>query len=282
MTTVFLNGDFLPAEKATISVMDRGFLFADSVYEVIPVDHGKPQFLAQHLERLQQSLTLILLNNFQINQSDWGNICERLIIDNQFSTTDAVIYIQISRGKQETREFNIPKAIKPTLFATIQPREQLSLSKLQQGYRAITLKDVRPLTTHIKTTALMPTILLQAHVDQANVDQAILIRDGFVTEGIASNLFIVKAGQIITPKLDEKILAGVTRQTLLKHCAKLNIPTTERPIKTAELFSADEVWLTSSSKPIFPLIEIDGKTIADGKPGIIWQQLIKWFLNVSG
>ncbi|MCL5261555.1 MAG: aminotransferase class IV [Gammaproteobacteria bacterium] len=276
---VYLNGKFLPAAQAKISVFDRGFLFGDGVYEIIPVFNGNSFGLREHLLRLKKSLAAIKIVSgcFQIKNME--KILLKLLRINQTKACDYAIYLQITRGVTKERNFNFPKKILPTIFATIKPILPFSYSALKQGKTAITLEDIRWKHCNIKTIALLPSVLLYQQVYAANCDEGILIRNGFVLEGISSNIFVIKKGKIYTPPLTGENLGGVTRDLLLKLLAKTKLPVIERKIKQNELKAADEIWVSSSSRGIFPIVKLDGRLIKNGKPGPIWEKAIAIYLE---
>jgi len=271
LTIVYLNGEFLPESQAKISIFDRGFLFGDSVYEVIPVFNQKFTGLVEHLERLTASLQAIHMA-VPLSVTEWTAIFEKLI-DLNSPAVDQCIYLQITRGAAENRRFGIPHHIKPTILAICFPSPKKPLGIIRKGLRAITLQDKRRIQCHIKSTALLPNVLAyQTALDQ-NTDEAILIRDGYANEATSSNLFIVKNNVLITPPLKPEILAGVTRKIILKIAISQQIPSLERNITEIELLNADEVWLTGSTKEIYPIVVINESIIGNGKPGPLWKKM---------
>jgi len=280
MNIVYLNGGFLPIEQATISVLDRGFLLGDGIYEVIPVYDSKFLGLDGHLERLQHSLDSIKLP-LQVKQTELKNIFLKLLEKNQAMQGAYSIYLQITRGPAPERTHAFPKITQPTLFATLKPISPLSYDNLKTGRAAITHEDIRWKYCHIKSISLLPTVLMMQKAHEANAEEAILIRDGYALEGTSSNVFIVQGNVIYTPPLSEENLSGVTRSAILKLAKQNNIPLIERKIKAIELFAADEVWISSSTRGIFPIIKLDNKIISDGKPGKIWDQMIHLYLKLD-
>lgn len=279
MADVYLNGNFVPLAEAKISVLDRGFLFADSVFDVLPILNGQVKHLEHHIPRLKKSLQEILITNCDVAHMDWQGIAKHLIASSHMQNSDGILYIQITRGSEGRRAYPLPKHTDPTVFIYAQEQPRPSLERLTQGYSAICLQDIRPLMTHIKNTALLPTVLLQAQVDAAGADQAILIRDGHACEGISSNLFIVKGSEIYTPPLDNRILAGVTRKRILSICSNLGIKVHEQQLNENDVLNADEVMLTSTSKPMYPITHINQKPIGTGQAGPIWHKLIPYLME---
>ena len=267
---VFLNGDFLPLSDAKVSVLDRGFLFADGVYEVIPAYAGKLFRLQQHIDRLNSSLDAIRMPPVMSDQQ-WTDILTRLVEEHQQS--DQSVYIQVSRGAGSSRDHQLPTEYTPTIFAMCQTIANNNLAHIAKGVQAITLDDIRWDWCHIKSVALLGNILLKQQAADQNCGEAILLRDGYATEGSASNLFIVKNKQLITPPKSHNLLPGITRDLVLELAIADGIDCIEAEISEQQLSSADEIWLTSSTKEVMPVIELNRKIIGDGKPGELWQRM---------
>ncbi len=263
MSQVYLNGQYLLPDQARVSVFDRGFIFGDGIYEVIPVFGGRLFRLAHHLSRLDASLAAIRLRIPHTAQ-EWNSIFMRLLEKN--GKDDQSIYLQITRGVAP-RDHAFPPNITPTVFAYAQPLKYSPPEQLAQGVAAVTTADIRWARCDIKAIALLANALLrQQAIDQGAVE-AILVRDGVVTEGAASNIFVVKNGRLITPPKGPFILPGITRDLVVEIARAHGINCDELPVKTETLFSADEVWLTSSTKEILPITRIDNKPVGSGKPG---------------
>ena len=263
LSQVYLNGQFLPPDQARVSVFDRGFIFGDGVYEVIPVFGGRLFRLPHHLARLDASLAAIRLRNSHTAQ-EWKSIFTRLLEKN--GKDDQSIYLQITRGVAP-RDHAFPPNITPTVFAYAQPLKYSPPEQLAQGVAAVTAADIRWSRCDIKAIALLANALLrQQAIDQGAVE-AILVRDGVVTEGAASNIFVVKNGRLITPPKGPFILPGITRDLVVEIARANDITCDELPVKIETLSSADEVWLTSSTKEILPITRIDGQPVGNGKPG---------------
>ena len=276
MENVYLNGQFLPLSDAKISPMDRGFLFGDGVYEVIPVYAGQPFCLTEHLARLQYSLDGIRLDNPH-NNDEWQAIFATLIDDD--CESDQSLYLQITRGEMSSRNhaFVGEENLCPTVFATCSPLPKQSDEPLTQGVRVITLDDIRWHNCHLKVTSLMANVLLRQQAQDADCAEALMVRDGYVTEGAASNFFIVKAGAIITPPKNNEVLPGITRDLILKLAQDNNIEVIEKPIDLNALNNADEVWITSSIREILPVTSVNGKIVGNGEIGPIWQKMNTYF-----
>ena len=263
---VFLNGTFVPRSQASISVMDRGFLFGDGIYEVIPAYGGRLFRLEEHLDRLDNSLNAIRLES-PYRREKWREIMERLLD----GTGDQSIYLQITRGVAAKRDHAFPVSSDPTVFAMCSPIQPISDGRT--GVRAITSQDTRWTRCDIKATTLLANILLRQEAVDQGCAEAILIRDGQVTEGAASNVFAVIDGVLQTPPKGNDILPGITRDLILELADADGIPATENAIAAETLKSADEIWLTSSTREILPVVELDGRKIADGLPGPVWQRM---------
>ncbi len=273
MSIVYLDGDFLPIEEAKVSVLDRGFIFGDGVYEVIPAYGGRLFRLQQHLERLNNSLDGIHLEN-PLTTGQWQQIIEEIVQRNNQSNQDQSIYLQITRGAAK-RDHVFPEQISQTRFVMSTPMQPVSKAKLENGVKAITHEDIRWRYCHIKSIALLPNTLMRQVAREAGADEAILNRDGKITEGAASNVFIVKGGQIITPAKDECLLPGITRDLILEIAADAGLPFSESDISTDDLLNADEIWLTSSTKEILPVTQLDNKPVGNGIPGPYWKDMLE-------
>lgn len=265
---VYLNGKFLPIEDANISVMDRGFLFGDSIYEVIPAYSGRMFRLAHHLERLENGLQAIGMEN-PMSRDEWESTLNHLVQQNP--KQDQSIYLQVTRGPAEKRDHALPATIQPTVFAMATPiKEEPSESN---GIAAITLDDIRWRLCNIKATTLLANVLLKQQAKDAKAVEAILIRDGEAMEGAASNLFIVSKGELITPPKSNYLLPGITRDLILELAAKNGISYLERAIQEQELETADEIWLTSSTKEIMPVVTLNDKPVSAAKPGELYKRM---------
>jgi len=272
-STVYLNGQYLPLKQAKISVCDRGFLFGDGIYEVIKAYHGKPFGLHAHLKRLSESLSAIHLP-LSMSAKDWEHIIESLIAKNPISPQQ-VIYLQVTRGADHpARNHRLPSGtITPTVFIQTFPFKQHSLSKIQKGFKAVTAEDTRRLQCHIKAINLLPNILLMQQAYEAGAIEIILLRQGKAIEGASSNLFIVESGTIITPPLKPYMLGGITRHMILDLAKTHGIPYAERTITQSALQHADEIWITSSLREIFPITQLDGKPVGNGHVGKFWHKI---------
>jgi D-alanine transaminase len=271
VTYAYLNGSFLPLEEARVSVMDRGFLFGDGVYEVIPVYGNRLFRLAHHLKRLQNSLDAIRISN-PLADDEWENILAELIKRN--SGSDQAVYLQVTRGVAARRDHAFPEDTSPTVFAMSTPVPASVDIDSIAGIRAITLEDNRWKHCNIKAITLLPNVMLRQEAIDAGTAEAILIKEGFAIEGAASNIFIVSDGILITPPNGPALLPGITRDLILELAANNAIPYREADIPLDELLSADEIWLTSSTREISPVIRLDDRTVGEGSPGPVWKHMI--------
>lgn len=273
MPIVYLNGQYLPQEKATISIMDRGFLFGDGIYEVIPVFNGKLFEFNQHVVRMNQSLAAISMQNPH-TQDEWKIIFETLLQKNDQTSGNHSCYCQVTRGADTSRSHTFPTHLTPTVVAFITPFKSHSMTELEQGYSAITVDDSRRRDCYIKAITLLPNILNKRDAKSQGAIEAILIRNGEVMECTSSNIFIVKNNQLMTPPLSPAVLSGITRQLIITLANNNAIPCIETTITPAMLMDADEVWVTGSVKEICPILSIDGKIIGNGKVGALWRRMI--------
>jgi D-alanine transaminase len=266
---VYLNGAFLPRDQAQVSVMDRGFLFGDGVYEVIPAYGGRLLRIDHHLDRLEASLQGIRLRN-PLGRSEWVGIMGRLL--SAAPGVDQSIYLQVTRGAARERDHLFPDAV-PTVFLMASPLKPRSVEIAEQGIAAITLEDFRWLRCDLKTTALLANVLLRQAAADAGADEAILVRDGHAVEGSASNLFVVKAGKLSTPPKGRYLLPGITRDLVLELATGDGIACFERDVTEADLAGADEIWLSSSTRELMPVTWLNGAPVVDGRPGPLWRRL---------
>lgn len=266
---VYLNGEYIPQDEARISVLDRGFLFGDGVYEVIPVYAGKLFRFEQHIERLNNSLSAILMEPPH-SLEEWRTIAEKLIA--QLPGKDQAVYLQVTRGATSKRDHAIPVNIEPTRFVMTRAAKTPDPS-IKDGLTAITLDDIRWKHCNIKAITLLANVLAKHQASEDGADEAILIRNDKAMEGSASNLFIVRDGLVITPPKSDFLLPGITRDLAIELAQEAGIPYCEAEISKEDLQVADEIWITSSTKEIAPIISLDNKRVGDGKPGPVWQKI---------
>ncbi|HJW04466.1 MAG TPA: D-amino acid aminotransferase [Azospira sp.] len=274
--TVYLNGEYLPLEEARISPMDRGFLFGDGAYEVIPVYSRRPFRLDQHLARLGRTLEALRLAN-PLTPEQWGEVVARLVETDQ--AHDQGVYLQVTRGVAPVRDQAFPKPpVPPTVFAFTAPLPTPSPALLASGGAAVTVTDYRWLRCDLKTVSLVANVLLRQESVDADCCESILLRDGLLMEGSASNVLVVKDGVLLAPPKSHLILPGVTYDVVLELAAAHGIPTELRPVTEAELRDADEVWITSSTKEVLAITRLDGQPVGHGAgagtPGQVWQRML--------
>jgi len=266
---VFLNGEFIAADQAKVSVFDRGFLLGDGVYEVIPVYAGRCFRLEGHLLRLQNSLDGVRMAN-PLSDVEWQSIIEALVEHN--GGGDQSVYLQVTRGVAP-RDHVFPEDVTPTAFAMSNPLQAVPEDYKLKGIAAITVPDIRWQNCHIKAITLLPNSLLKQQAQDAGAQEALLIRDGYLTEGSASNAYAVIDGQIFTAPKDEKVLPGITRDLILELAAKANITIIEHAVSEQQLRDADEIWVSSSTKEVLPVTILDGVAVNSGMPGDVWKKI---------
>ena len=258
----------MPLEECKISPLDRGFIFGDGIYELLPVYQGTPFYLQQHLARLERSIKEIRINN-PYSKSEWETLVDTLI--QQSREENLAIYIQVTRGVAP-RDHVFPEDTGPTVFAMANPLASIPQVVLQNGVALITSEDIRWQRCDIKVISLLANILSRQDAFLESAVEAILVRDGFALEGAASNLFLVRNNEVFTHPKDNLILPGITRDFILELLNELNINYTEQQIPKEWLYSSDEIWITSSIKEILPATKIDNQAVGDGVPGTIWKR----------
>jgi len=267
--TVYLNGEFLPIEEAKVSVLDRSFIFGDGVYEVIPVYSRRPFRLPEHLVRLAASLSAIRIDNPHTD-AQWTDLITRIIAANPWD--DQGVYLQISRGVAP-RDHQFPKGLKPTVFMMTNPLVTPSKALIESGAQAIVLPDFRWLHCDIKAVSLLGNCWLRTLAADQGAIEAILVRDGFLTEASASNVFIVRNGTVLTPPKSNLILPGITYDVVLEILKAHRFAHEVRPVTEDELRAADEIWCTSSSKEVLAMTTLDGKPVGSGRPGPVFDRI---------
>jgi len=269
---VYLNGKYMRAAEAGISIFDRGFIFGDGVYEVIPVYGGRLFRLQQHLDRLKYSLGEIRLSH-SLTDSDITEIFEHLL---DGRNSDASIYLQITRGAAP-RNHAFPDDISPTVLAYAHDMQYPDQAIRESGIKAVSYPDQRWSRCDIKSVSLLANVLARQYAHEHGAAEAVLFRDGLLTEGAASTLFVVHDGQLLTPSRGHNILPGITRQLVLELACDHDLKCQQTDITEQQVASADELWLSSSSKEILPIVALDGKAVGDGKPGRHYHQIIRLY-----
>lgn len=272
---VYLNGRFLPLAEAGISPLDRGFLYGDGVYEVIPVYSRRTFRIDEHLKRLQATLDGIQLAN-PLTADAWKAVILKLVENAPWE--DQSIYLQVTRGADDKRDHAFPPAtVPPTAFAFASPLVTTSAEVRAKGVAAITVPDLRWSRCDLKVISLLANVLARQQAVEQGCAEALLIRDGRMKEGAASNIFIVRNGVLIAPPKTHLMLPGITYDVILElaetHRQALEI----REISDAELRAADEVWMTSSTKEILAITRLDGQPVGTGRPGPYGEQMWQWY-----
>jgi D-alanine transaminase len=273
--TIYLNGQYLPITEAKISVLDRGFIFGDGVYEVIPVYSRRAFRLNDHLHRLQHSLDGIRLPNPH-TVAEWTSIVNELILRNE--PEDQYLYLHITRGVAR-RDHPFPNPPVPaTVFVMSNPLSTPSPDLLSSGVGAVTAEDNRWLRCDIKAISLLPNVLLRQTAVDAGCAETVLIRDNeFLTEGAASNIFVVKNGTLLAPPKNHLMLPGITYDVILEIAQANNIACQVRQINIAELFDADELLLTSSTREVMPITQLNGKPVGTARPGPMFSTIYNYY-----
>ena len=265
----------MPLEEARVPVLDRGFIFGDGVYEVIPVYSRKPFRLKEHLKRLQTSLDGIRLNNPH-SDAQWVELLAQLVTQNQGE--DQYIYLHITRGVAK-RDHAFPKQAQPTVFIMSTPLQTTPPELLKTGVAAITAQDNRWLRCDIKTISLLPNVLLRQMAVDGGAGETVLLRDGFLTEGAASNIFVVKNGVVLAPPKNHLILPGITYDVVLELATAHSIPHQVRAVSESEVRTAQELWMTSSGKEVLAITTLDNQPVGDGKPGKLFWRMHELYQN---
>ena len=266
---VFLNGKFMPIEEARVPVLDRGFIFGDGVYELIPVYSGVPFRMDEHLARLERSLAAVRIRN-PYSRAEWREIILQLVAKQPFE--DQGVYFQVTRGVAK-RDHAFPKDAVPTVFIMANPLVNPPRELVEQGAAAVSAVDDRWHRCDIKSISLIGNCLLRQVSAEVGAAETILFRDGTLTEASASNVFVVKGGVILSPSKSNLILPGITYDVIAEIAQAAGLALEYRDISESEVRGADEVWVTSSSKEVLAIVTLDGKPVADGKPGPLFRRV---------
>ena len=270
---VYLNGEFMPLEKAYIPVLDRGFIFGDGVYEVIPVYSRRPFRLPEHLKRLQHSLDSIRLAD-PMTGEEWATLIHDIVARN--AGDDQSVYLQVTRGVAK-RDHAFPKNVKPTVFMMSSPLVTPPPALVENGVPAITATDYRWLKCDVKSVSLLGNCLLRQAAVDADAVETVLFRDGYLTEASASNVFAVKNGKLLAPPKNHLVLPGITYDVVLELAAANGIALEVREVSEQEVRSADEIWVTSSTKEVLAVTLLDGKPVGDGRPGALFRRMYRLY-----
>jgi D-alanine transaminase len=270
---VYLNGQFLPISRAHVSVLDRGFIYGDGVYELIPVYGHEPFRLPHHLRRLQHSMDGIKLANPHTD-AEWERIVRDLIAQQPFPNQG--VYFQVTRGVAK-RDHPFPQGVAPTVFMMSNPLATPSREQVERGVAVVTAEDNRWQRCDLKTISLVGNVLMRQLAAEQDALETVMFRDGYLTEASASNVLIVVDDTIVVPPKDNLILPGITYDATVEFAAEAGVPVEVRPVSKAEAFAADEMWLSSSAKEVLAITTVDGKPFAGGRPGPVFRRLWEVF-----
>jgi D-alanine transaminase len=266
---VYLNGEFMPLESARVPVLDRGFIFGDGVYEVIPVYSRHPFRLPEHLVRFRRSHDAIGLD-YPMSDTEWTRLVRELVARN--ATEDQSVYLQVTRGVAK-RDHAFPKGVKPTVFGMSSPLSTPTRESVEKGVAAITAVDYRWQKCDVKSISLLANCMLRQLAADAGATEVVMFRDGFLTEGSSSNVFAVKDGSILAPPKNNLVLPGITYDIVLELARAHALPHEVRSVTEQEVRNADEIWVTSSTKEVLAVTTLDGKPVAHGKPGAVFGRI---------
>ena len=272
---VYLNGEYVRLGDAKVSVLDRGFVFGDGIYEVVPVYNGKPFRMAEHIARLQRSLNAIRIDT-GYSDARWAQLFEDMVRRTQAATApesgNVMIYLQVTRGVAK-RDHAFPAGIAPTVFCMVSPFKRPTAAQREQGLATISLPDVRWLYCHIKSVSLLGNVLAKQAAVEAGVDEVIQFRDDFLSEGASSNIWVVKNGVLLAPEPNHLIQEGVRYRFIESLAQKSGIAFESRPVRRHEVETADELMLSSATKEILPIVTLDGRPVGQGTPGPVYRAL---------
>ena len=266
---VYLNGKFVPLSGAQVSVLDRGFIYGDGVYELIPIYHRQAFRMTPHLKRLQRSLDGIKLANPH-TEAQWAALVAELVAKTPYDNQG--VYFQVTRGVAK-RDHTFPQGVPPTVFMMSNPLATPSAAQVDGGVAVVTAEDNRWHRCDLKTISLVGNVLMRQLAADHDAIETVMFRDGFLTEASASNVLIVKDGTIIVPPKDNLILPGITFDATMEFAQQAGIPLLMRPIAKAEALAADELWLSSSTKEVLAITSVDGKPFRGGKPGPVFRKM---------
>lgn len=271
--TVYLNGKFLPIEEAAVPVLDRGFIFGDGVYEMIPVYSRHAFRLQEHIRRLEQSLAALRIENPH-PAHEWEALLLALIEKN--AGEDQSLYLQVTRGPAP-RDHAFPQTSVPTVFMMSNPLIVSTREQYEHGIAAISTRDIRWDRCDIKAISLLPNVLMRQMAVDAGAVEAVMFRDGILTEGAASNILAVEAGVILAPPKDQHMLPGITYDLILELAEANAIPVEIGYLEEARIRAADELWITSSTKEVLAIVTLDGHPIGNGQPGPMFRRMYQLY-----
>lgn len=267
---VYLNGEFLRVDEAKVSVLDRGFIFGDGIYEVVPVYQGKAFRMAEHLNRLDRSLAALRITP-PLDRAGWVDLIEQLLSRTTLDT--CIVYLQVTRGVAK-RDHQFPATpVTPTVFGMISAWSPPPAAQRTQGLTAISIPDERWLHCEIKSVSLLGNVLAKQQAVDANADEVVQFRDGYLTEGSSTNIWVVSGGKLLAPPKNNLILEGIRYGLMGELAEAAGIPFESRRISLQEVESADELMLSSATKEVLAIVTLDGKPVGSGKPGPVFEQL---------
>ncbi|NYT38045.1 D-amino acid aminotransferase [Allopusillimonas soli] len=266
---VYLNGEFVRLGDAKISVLDRGFIFGDGIYEVVPFYRGKPFRMDGHLARLKRSLAAIRIEGAPDTQ-EWDALVRDLV--KRSGLEDSLVYLQVTRGVAK-REHGFPDNVSPTLFAMVSPFRRPGAQQRSQGMTAVGMPDERWLHCEIKSISLLGNVLAKQHATDAGADEVLQFRDGYLSEGSSSNIWVIKEGKMYAPPRSNLILEGIRYGLMEELAQETGTPFQARPITQDEVAAADELLVTSASKEVLPITQYNGKPVGSGRPGPVYAAL---------
>jgi D-alanine transaminase len=270
---VYLNGAFLPLAEARIPVLDRGFIYGDGVYEVIPVYRRAPFRMPHHLRRLQASLDGIRLAN-PMDDAAWEALVRDLVARQPFD--DQSVYLQVTRGVAK-RDHAFPKGVPPTVFMMSNPLPLPPREQVERGVAVVTAEDNRWARCDLKTTSLLGNVLMRQKAADAGAVETVMFRDGWLTEASASNVLVVQGGTIVAPPKDHQILPGITYDATVEFAREAGLPIAIRPVRRDEAMASDEMWLSSSTKEVLAVVSVDGRPFGGGAPGPMYKRMYEAF-----
>jgi D-alanine transaminase len=276
-STCYLNGEWIPLAEARIPVLDRGFIFGDGVYEVVPVDtidgNRAPFRAREHYQRLQRSLDGVRMVN-PLDIEGWLDLTARLI--DMHPWPRQLVYVQVTRGVAK-RDHPFPTGVAPTVFMNTSPWPEIPAEQIESGVAAVTHPDERWLHCDIKSTSLLGNVMMKQYAVDRGASETVMLREGCLTEGSSTNTMIVSGGTLIAPRKSVQILPGITYDAAIEIARAHGMPVELRPVPEAELRAADEIWLSSSGREVLAITSLDGRPVADGRPGPAYRRMAEWF-----
>ncbi len=273
----WLNGELATVREARVSVLDRGFLFGDGIYEVVPVYGGRPFRFAEHMARLERSLAEVRIPS-PMDRAGWRDVIDRLVaayaasVGQPVAALNQQVYLQVTRGVA-VRDHAMPAGIEPTVFAMTNRMTQPTERDRAEGVACVTADDFRWKKAHIKSVSLLGSVLARQISADVGANETVMFRDGWLSEGAAANVWVVKGGAVAGPPRDNLVLEGIRYGLMEQLCAEAGIPFALRPIPPEEVFAADELLLSNASKEVLPVTRLDGQPVGNGRPGPIYQSL---------